>query len=117
MYYYYTTQEIKTFGLGSRIQGMAQWNEPNVGAKVCDHYWPLTTTIALEVKNNHVHITMQRMLNKFIETKFSLRCMVWPLYCLFQPEGPLKVLLRLATLSHAIKVPSGLSGCHNNWRI
>ena len=39
-------------------------------------FWPLTASITLEVKNNHAHVTTQRILNKFIEIKFSVGCMV-----------------------------------------
>ena len=41
-------------------------------------FWPLTASITLEVKNNHAHVTTQRILNKFIGMKFSIECMVWP---------------------------------------
>ena len=41
-------------------------------------FWPLTASITLEVKNNHAHVTTQRILNKFIGIKFSIACMVWP---------------------------------------
>ena len=46
--------------------------------------WPLTASITIEVKNNHAHVTTQRISHKFIETNFSVRCMVWPWCCLFQ---------------------------------
>ena len=38
----------------------------------------------MEVKNNHAHVTTQRILNKFIEVNFSVGYMVWLWYCLFQ---------------------------------
>ena len=38
----------------------------------------------MEVKNNHAHVTTQRILNKFIEINFSVGCMVEPKCCLFQ---------------------------------
>ena len=28
-------------------------------------FWPLTASMTLEVKNNHAHVTTQRILNKF----------------------------------------------------
>ena len=39
-----------------------------------NHYsvWPLTASITMEVKNNHVHVTMQRILNKFAEINLSV---------------------------------------------
>ena len=42
-------------------------------------------------------VTTQRILNKFIEIHFSVGCMVWPWCCLltlFQPELPVKILMR-----------------------
>ena len=48
-------------------------------------FWPLTASITLEVKNNHAHVTTQRILNSFIEVNFSVGCIVWPRCCLFQP--------------------------------
>ena len=47
--------------------------------------WPLIASITLEVKNDHVHVTTQRILNKFIEANFSAGCLVWLLCRLFQP--------------------------------
>ena len=41
-------------------------------------FWPLTASITKEVKNNHVHVTTQRILNRFNEINFSVGCMVWP---------------------------------------
>ena len=38
--------------------------------------WPLTAFITSEVKNNYVHVTMEGILNKITETKFSVGCMV-----------------------------------------
>jgi hypothetical protein len=38
----------------------------------------------MEVKNNHVHVTTQKFLNKFIDINFSVGCMVWLWWCLFQ---------------------------------
>ena len=48
----------------------------------------------MEVKNNHAHVTTQRILNKFIEINFSVGCMVWPWCCLFWPELPVMILMR-----------------------
>ena len=75
--------EIKTFGLGSRIRDMALWDELNNDLKcqsvrLLYHFWPLTASITMEVKNNHVHFTSQGILNIFIEINFSVGCMVWP---------------------------------------
>jgi hypothetical protein len=39
-------------------------------------FWPQTTSITLDVKNNYAHTT-QRILNKLIERKISEGCMVW----------------------------------------
>ena len=39
-------------------------------------FWPLIASIASEVKNNYVHVTMEGILNKITETKFSVGCMV-----------------------------------------
>ena len=39
---------------------------------------PLTAFITMDVKDNHAHVTTQRILNKFIDINFSLGCMVWP---------------------------------------
>ena len=47
-----------------------------------------------EIKNNHAHVTTQRILNKFIEINFSVGCMVWPWWCLFQHGQPVKILIR-----------------------
>ena len=44
----------------------------------------------MEVKNNYAHVTIQRILNKFIEINFSFGCMVWPWCCLFQDLLPVK---------------------------
>ena len=41
-------------------------------------FWPLTDFITLKVKNNYAHVTTQRILNKFIDIKFSAGCVVWP---------------------------------------
>ena len=40
-------------------------------------FWPLTASITFEVKNNHAHVTTQRILNKLIGIKFSIGCIVW----------------------------------------
>ena len=49
---------------------------------------------AMEVKNNHAHVTTQRILNKFIEINFYVGCMVWPWWCLFQHGLSVKILIR-----------------------
>ena len=38
----------------------------------------------MKIKNNHAHVTTQRVLNKFTEINFSVKCMVWLRFCLFQ---------------------------------
>ena len=57
-------------------------------------FWPQTASITMEVKNNHAHLTTQRILNKFIKINFSVGCMVWPWCCLFQDWLPVKILMR-----------------------
>ena len=42
-----------------------------------EDFWPLTAYITSEVKNNYVHVTMEGILNKISEMKFSVVCMVW----------------------------------------
>ena len=61
----------------------------------------------MEVKNNHAHVTTQRILNKFMEINFSVGCMVWLWWCLFQPmttsknideiSSPLNIKIRWPT--------------------
>ena len=55
----YFTLEIRTFGLGSKIQDMVLWDEPNIELEcqiVCAHViLPLTASI---VKNNSYHVTL-----------------------------------------------------------
>ena len=41
-------------------------------------FWPLTASTTLEVKNDHAHVIMQDICNKFIEVKFSAGRMVCP---------------------------------------
>ena len=57
--------------------------------------WPLTASITMEVKNNHGHVTTQRILNKFIDIIFSVGCRVWPWCCLFHNWLPVKILMRI----------------------
>ena len=48
--------EIKTFGLGSRIQDMVLWDKTSIESQSVRsilHFWPLTASITMEVKNNH----------------------------------------------------------------
>ena len=52
--------------------------------------WRCGMNQTLSAKNNHAHVTTQRILNKFIEINFSVGCMVWPWWCLFQHELPVK---------------------------
>ena len=42
---------------------------------------------------------MKDICNKFIQIKFSVRCMVWPSTSLFQPERILKILMRSDNLA------------------
>ena len=35
-------------------------------------FWPLTASMTSEIKNNHAHVTTQRILNKFIDVYLSL---------------------------------------------
>ena len=55
--------------------------------------WPLIASITSEVKNDHVHVTTQRILNKFIEANFSAGCLVWP--CLFRPLTTSKIINKI----------------------
>ena len=41
-------------------------------------FWPLTAFMRPKVKNDHAHVTTQRILNKFIEVNLSVGSMVWP---------------------------------------
>ena len=41
-------------------------------------FWPLTAFMRSEVKNDHAHVTTQRILNKFIEVNLSVGSMVLP---------------------------------------
>ena len=63
---------------------MALVDELNIelSAKVCARYNVFGLHNPMEVKNNYVHVTTQRILNKFIEINFSVGC------CLFQPKLP-----------------------------
>ena len=56
--------------------------------------WPLTASMMSEAKNNIAHDIMQDICNKFIEVKFSVRCMVWLSTSPFQPKRILKILVR-----------------------
>ena len=40
-----------------------------------ESFWPLTASITSEVKNDHVHVIMQDIFNKFIEINFCVGCM------------------------------------------
>ena len=54
----------------------------------------------MEVKNNYAHVTTQRILNKVIETNFSVGFMVCldAVYFNFQPKLPVKILMRLCLI-------------------
>jgi hypothetical protein len=54
---------------------MVLWDEPNVELKA-KVYKVLTASISKEVKNNHAHVTTQRILNKLMEVNFSEGYMV-----------------------------------------
>ena len=41
-------------------------------------FWPLTASTNSDVKNDCAHVIMQGICNKFMEIKFSVRCMVCP---------------------------------------
>ena len=57
-------------------------------------FWPLAASMRSEVKNDYANDTMQAILNKIIELKFSLECVTW-LWCwLFQLWLPVKILIR-----------------------
>ena len=47
-----------------------------------------------EVKNNHNQVTMKRILDKFIQVKFSVGCMVWQWCCLLQRQLAVKILIK-----------------------
>ena len=59
---------------------LALWDEPNVELKCVLSIMVFASNSFHNhgVKNNHNHVTIQRILNKFIEINFSLECMVWP---------------------------------------
>ena len=57
-------------------------------------FWLLTASITSEVKSNYAYVITLDICNKFIEIKFSVRCMVWPSTSPFQPERILKILIR-----------------------
>ena len=62
--------EIKNLILGSRIGDMTLWDEliAELSAKVCACYCVFFASNTLHnLKDNHANITMQRLLNKFIE--------------------------------------------------
>ena len=61
-------------------------------------FWPLTASITSEVKNNCVQVTMEGILNKISEIKFSVRFMVWPWCRPFQIPRSLKILIRYSTM-------------------
>ena len=62
-------------------------------------FWPLTASITSEVINDHVHVTFQRILNKFIKVNFSVGCMA---VMLFQS---------LTTLNNIYKIASRVIYC------
>ena len=99
---YYLTLEIKTFGLGSGIQDMSLWDEPNkelecqsVRSLWC--FWPLTGFSEIKIKNKRLQVTAQTFLNKFIEMKFSVGCMV---------SQPNHLLQRLTAMSLINEIPN-----------
>ena len=57
--------------------------------------WPLTASITSEVKNNHAHVTTQRILNNFIDVNFSVGRMVW----LFQHSTTMSLINKISTIA------------------
>ena len=55
---------------------------PFFASKGC--FWPLTASMASEVKNNYAYVIKQDICNKFIEVNFCVGCMVSPPNRLFQ---------------------------------
>ena len=58
-------------------------------------FWPLTAFMRSEVKNDHAHVTTQRILNKFIEVNLSVGSMVWPWCCLFQHSTTMSLINKI----------------------
>ena len=69
------------------LRNEALRDEPNVelNAKVCTKiwcFWPLSASTSSEVKNDHAHVIVQDIYNKFIELNFCEGCIVWqPIVC------------------------------------
>ena len=51
---------------------MVLWDEPNIELECQERFWPQTASITMEVKDNYCHVTMQYILNKTSEIKFSV---------------------------------------------
>ena len=51
---------------------MVLWDEPNIELECQERFWPQTASITMEVKGNYCHVTMQYILNKTSEIKFSV---------------------------------------------
>ena len=72
----YPVLEIKTLGLGSGNQDMGLW-ELRVPKCALDTVFLASNSLHNQgVQNNHSHVTMQIILNKCIEIKFSVECIV-----------------------------------------
>ena len=44
------------------------------------------------------YVTTQRILNKCIEKRLLVGCIVWPWWCLFQHQLPVEILIRIPTV-------------------
>ncbi len=53
-------------------------DEPKIELECQSVFWPRRASTTLEVKNDHAHVTTQRILHKTVEIKIPLGCMVWP---------------------------------------
>ena len=71
-------------------------------------FCPLTDSIASEVKNDHAHVTSQRIFNKFIEVNFSVGCTVWPWCCLFQPLTTSKTINKTVLKNILLALRTGI---------
>ena len=57
--------------------------------------WPLIASITWEVKNDHAHVIMQDICNKFIEINFCVGCMVSQPNCLQQRLTTMSLINRI----------------------
>ena len=76
-------------------------------------FWASNSLHDLRGQKNYAHVkTWWRILNKVIEIKNSVECMVWLWCCLFQHGIPVKIMIRLMCLFktgafHVKEVPKG----------